>query len=132
MKESTKELLSSLIAGVFFCGAVIVINREVEMPLVQRLCDGCFVAAVMLMGTAGLRYANKQGTFDMMAFGMRSVFFTAFPSARPVDERVNEDYVAYSERKRVGRKSPKMQLLAGTIYLAVSVVLLLVYSLLAG
>lgn len=131
MKKETKELLAYLISGIVICVAVIIINWQTQMLFVHRLCDGCFVAAVALLGTAGLRFANKQGTFDMMAFGVRTVFYTAFPAARPTNELRDEDYVGYSERKRAARKSPKQQLIAGLVFLVLSVALLGVYTLVA-
>lgn len=100
----------------------------------RMLCDGCFVAAAMLLGSGGLKFARNQGTFDMMTYSMKSVFHLHFPFAKmnsPLEER-EEDFVEYKERKRAKRKPASDLLWSGLIYLIASVVFLVLYLLTAG
>ncbi len=127
MTEKQKEFLANLIAGLLISLFVVFMNREMEYPLTQRLCDGFFVAGVILMGTGGLKYFRNQGAFDMVAYSVKSVFTIHWPSNRLEQPEKNESFLDYRERKAAVRKSPNPILVAGGIYLALAVIMLALY-----
>ena len=67
--------------GVLLCAMVIFINRDQGYGLLRQLCDGCFVAAVLLLGAGVLRYVTNQGAFDVLGYGLQSVFHLHVPGA---------------------------------------------------
>ena len=74
MSKRLKSFLISLLVGVLLCAMVIFINRDQGYGLLRQLCDGCFVAAVLLLGAGVLRYVTNQGAFDVLGYGLQSVF----------------------------------------------------------
>lgn len=88
------------------------------------LCDGAFVAAVMLLGVGGLRLAANKGTFDVAGFGAKVAVDTALPFLQHKKETILE----YKERKAQARKSPAPLLIAGGCWLALSLVFLALYT----
>ena len=55
--------------------------RDQGYGLLRQLCDGCFVAAVLLLGAGVLRYVTNQGAFDVLGYGLQSVFHLHVPGA---------------------------------------------------
>ena len=108
------------------CAAIVVYYRwNPERLLFHQLCDGAFVAGVILVGIGGLKFARNGGTFDIMVWGLDSVVRTTFPWM--LKERQDVDFVAYKERKRESRQSAKPELLSGAVYLVLSLIFLVIY-----
>ncbi|MCD7755185.1 MAG: DUF3899 domain-containing protein [Firmicutes bacterium] len=128
MSERGKQFLISMGVGLAVAIGVFFLNSQDLESIAGRISDGCFVAAVVLLGFGGLVFARNQGTFDMMAYSVSSVFRIHVPGSAIGKEK--EDFADYKERKAAARKSPSGMLLAGVIYLVVSLVLLGVYYLL--
>lgn len=123
MSEKLRDLLTHLAAGAIMSAAVFFLNRGRGYPPVQCLCDGFFVAAVLLLGIGGIRAAANQGTFDVMGFGLR----TAINTALPVLHWEKETMEQYRARKTQERKTPAGLLRAGAVYLLLSLVTLFFY-----
>ena len=107
---------------------VIFINRDQGYGLLRQLCDGCFVAAVLLLGAGVLRYVANQGAFDVLGYGLQSVFHLHVPGASIGNARDQETMETYRERKAKKRKSPAGMLFAGLVWLALSAVLLILFE----
>lgn len=121
-------------SGAVIATAVAILGWTRGHSLLRVLCDGCFVAAVMLLGSGGLKFARNQGTFDMMTYSLKSVFHLHYPFSKmnsPLEER-EEDFMDYKERKRAARKPASELLWSGLAYLAASAVFLVIYLLTAG
>lgn len=121
-------------AGAVIATAVAILGWTRGHSWLRMLCDGCFVAAVLLLGSGGLKFARNQGTFDMMAYSMKSVFHLHYPFSKmnsPLEEK-EEDFMDYKERKRAQRKPADELLWSGLIYLIGSAVFLALYLLTAG
>lgn len=134
MSDKQKGFLLHITTGAVIAVAVATLGWTRGHTVLRMLCDGCFIAAVVLLGSGGLKFARNQGTFDMMTYSIKSVFHLHFPFAKmnsPLEER-EEDFVDYKERKRAKRKSPADMLWAGLVYLVLAVVFLVIYLLAAG
>ena len=120
MSKRLKSFLISLLVGALLCAMVIFINRDQGYGLLRQLCDGCFVAAVLLLGAGVLRYVTNQGAFDVLGYGLQSVFHLHVPGASIGNARDQETMETYRERKAKKRKSPAGMLFAGLVWLALS------------
>lgn len=128
MSKRLKSFLISLLVGALLCAMVIFINRDQGYGLLRQLCDGCFVAAVLLLGAGILRYVTNQGAFDVLGYGLQSVFHLHVPGASIGNARDQETMETYRERKAKKRKSPAGMLFAGLVWLALSAVLLILFE----
>ena len=126
MNGKVRELLVYLAIGAVIAAAVLALNLNREYGVLRSLCDGLFVAAVLLLGVGGIKAARNKGTFDVAGFGLRSVVDMTIPALRREEP---EDMQQYRERKALERKSSVGLLLAGGVYLALSVIVLVIYEL---
>lgn len=126
MKPRVKSYLMNLAVGLCFGILTFVLNSQDSDILVRRLCDSCFVPAVLLLGYGGLVFCRNQGTFDVMTYGVRSVFHTHVPGASIGNAR-EESFREYQDRKSAKRKSPAGSLLAGLTFFAPAVILLILF-----
>lgn len=129
MKETRKSFLISLLAGAVVTAAVCFFNASSGLGAAHLLCDGFFVAAVVVAGSGGLLFVRNQGLFDIMSFGIKSVFQIHWPwtAPRTADEG-KESFFEYKDRKRGQRKSPAGTLLAGAVYVVLAFVMLAAYT----
>ena len=88
------------------------------------LCNGFFVAAVLLLGIGGIKGARNKGTFDVMGYGVKTTVETFIPMLRKNEK---ETFLEYRDRKEGARKPADGLLLAGAVYLALSFIALAVY-----
>ena len=130
MSEKRKSILICLIIGAVICALVVAINWKMEQHILRRLSDCTFVAAVMLLGSGGLKFARNQGTFDIMSYGLKSAFQIHFPFSKmdkPLSAR-QESFADYKERKRQKRKGASDLFWAGLV----SIVFTVLYSVIVG
>lgn len=116
----------------FICGAVIAVGiimiTDRQLGLVSALCDGFFVAGVLILGSGGLKFVRNQGQFDLITYGVSHWFTNRWNGLSPMSqEHRNEDLAEYKERKREERKSPLGLVVAGAIYLVLAGIMLLFY-----
>lgn len=128
MSKKLKSFLISLAVGAALCALVIFINRDQGYGMPRRLCDGCFVAAVLLFGVGVLRFVANQGAFDVLGYGVQSVFHLHVPGASIGNARDQETMQDYRDRKAKKRKSPAGLLYASLVWLAVSVLFLIAFE----
>ena len=126
MTEKRKKILINLIIGLVVAVAVFIFRRDREFPLIHLLCDCCFTAGVLLLGMGGLKLARNAGTFDIAIYGIDSALRITLPWV--MKEKKDEDFVAYKERKLEERKPAGDMLIAGGIYMALALILLVIYS----
>lgn len=128
MTDKQKSIVTDFVLGLAAVVLVIYLNRDQGYPVVHLLCDGFFVAAVLLLGSGGLVICRNKGAFDMMGYGVKSVVNMVIPATRLGGPEQDEDYPTYCQRKAAERKPAPHLLVAGGIYLALSVVCMVIYS----
>jgi len=134
MEDRRKAFIIDLVFGAVIVAFVAIVTAKRQHSLVHLLSDGCFTAAVLLLGTGGLKFVRNEGMFDIFSYSMKSVFTIHFPSSKmnsPLQEK-KESFVDYKERKKQTRKPPHDLLWAGLVYFALTVVLIAVYLLVPG
>ena len=126
MSEQRKSFWINLAIGAVIAGLAYAFaaSVEVEGGLVQKLCDACFVAGVMLTGSAGLSFVRNQGMFDIFSYSFRGLFGVRLP-AWSADR--DENFAEYKEKKKAKRKAPWGILMAGLVWLAAALLLLVIY-----
>ena len=128
MTNKQKTYVTEAILGLVIMAYVVMVNWDSGHSLVHMLCDGSFVAAVLLLGTGGILYCKEKGAFDIFGYGMKSALGLLVPGVSVLDDGTREDYFTYCERKAKERKKRHQPLLVGTCYLVLSLVLMVVYS----
>ena len=124
----SKSFRVMLLVGFAIFAAVLIMDLTRGNSIVRSLCDGFFVAGMLVMGMSGLMFAGNEGVFDIFGFGISHLFTTRWPglSTMPDDHR-KEKYVDYKARKRKNPSKPLPVLLAGAIYMVLAVLMLAVY-----
>ena len=130
MTERTKSILKSGIFAIAVGALVFFTNPQGSGDLFRRICDAFFTPGALLLGSAGLTWCRNRGTFDLLTYGVTSVFHTHVPGAsigHARDEK--EDFITYRDRKAASRKPPYGTLWVGLALTALSVVLVVIYEL---
>ena len=120
MSPKRKSYLISMAVGLAMGILTFLVNSQDSDILIRRLCDSFFVPAVMLLGYGGLVFCRNKGTFDVLTYGVKSVFHTHVPGASIGNAR-DESFREYQDRKTAKRKHPTGSLWAGLTYLALAV-----------
>ncbi len=127
MKEKQRDFLIYLAVGAVIAAAVFALNMSRDYEVTRCVCDGLFVAAAMLLGIGGIRGVRNRGAFDVTGYGIKTALETALPILRHGNGK--ETMGDYRQRKAAERKSARGMLLAGAVYLVLSLAALAVYSL---
>lgn len=127
MSEKKRDFLLYLLIGAVIAAAVFALNLSRGYEVTRCVCDGFFVAAVMLLGIGGIRGVRNRGAFDVAGYGVKTALETALPVLRHGNERETMD--DYRQRKAAERKGSRGILLAGAVYFVLSLAALAVYSL---
>lgn len=130
MTERAKSILKSAIFAVAVGALVFFTNPQGSGDLFRRICDAFFTPGALLLGSAGLTWCRNRGAFDLLTYGITSVFHTHVPGAsigHARDEK--EDFITYRDRKAASRKPPYGTLWVGLVLTALSVVLVVIYEL---
>ena len=127
MKTRNKDIILGLVVGAIVFAAVLIINpQEAYGDLILRICDGFFVATVVVLGFGGLVWCRNKGAFDMITFGVSTAFHLHYLFSKNLYEE-KEDFYGYKQRKAAARKPVTGILIAGAIYLGLSLVMLAIY-----
>ena len=129
MTARTKSILKSGIFAIAVGALVFFTNPQGSEDLFRRICDAFFAPGALLLGSAGLTWCRNRGAFDLLTYGVTSVFHTHVPGAsigHARDEK--EDFLTYRDRKAASRKPPFGTLWVGLVLTALSVVLVVIYE----
>ena len=92
----------------------------------QILSDAFFVSGILMSLFAGMLYVSGEGALVGIGFVLRNAVLTFFPMGRARQER----YADYRERKmrEIKKKNDSCILITGLIFLAIGIVLTLIWS----
>ncbi len=125
MTEQRKEFLLDLAVGGVAAIVMIAVEFARGRDILTALCNGFSVPAVFLLGIGGLKGLRNKGAFDVMGYGLKSTVETFIPMLRKNEK---ETFLDYRERKESSRKSSLGLLKAGAVYLALSVIMIIIYE----
>ena len=127
MTDHKTRLIAGLVSGLVLAAGTAALRGLFTAPeaaeRVRCLCDGFFVAAVLLGGLGGLTWVRNQGVFDSAVYSVKTAFSVRWRMFGDYRESREE----YQDRKAKGRGPAGPLLLAGGVYLLVSVALLAGY-----
>lgn len=138
------SLPAALVGGAVIAAAVCALNVGRGYGWSRSVCDGLFVAAVMLLGVGGIQAVSSRGAFDVAGYGLHMTLELIFPFLRRTEEGYpmekghsrekersgeKEDIHQYRARREAQRKSPAGLLLAGGVYFILSLAALAIYEL---
>ena len=126
MSEKKKSFLLNLLVGALLAAAVFALNMSRGYGTLRSLCDGTFVASVVLLGIGGIKGVRNKGAFDVTGYGVKTALETAFPILRRDGKRETMD--DYRQRKADERRSSSGMLLAGAVYFVLALVSLALYQ----
>ena len=129
MKKKLKITLISSGAGLALAVIIAavrgVFTADSAKEILLSLTDGSFVSAILLLGVGLLLYSGNGGTFDMLAYGTKTLF-SVFQSDQKRKER--ESFAEYRARKSETPKPVLPFLIAGLFCLALSLCLYVGYA----
>ena len=129
MSDFAKRLLTDLGIGlvcVVICAMCFgLFSTESATEFLRILSDCFFLAAVLMLATGGLTFTKNGGVWDGIGFS----FKTAVARVRGNFEQDHMTFAQYrEEREQKSSRSPKSALIAGVIYLALSLAVLAAYN----
>lgn len=128
MSDSRKTYLIELIIGTvvaIVASAVLGIFKvETLKDGLRFACDGFFFAAAIFLMSGGLTFTSNGGAMD----GLFYTFKIGISRMKRDYEDSRITFAEYREQRQEKAKSPKIELLTGLTLLAVSVLILIVYS----
>lgn len=117
LRSVRKFLVPALVGALISVGIVFIASRGSSRSFSYHLCNGLFVAAVILMGIGGLTMINKQGLFDIILFGFRQIRQILFSGAgTDGSKKVDRDFNAFKKEKFAKRVGLWNWLLVGLFY----------------
>lgn len=132
-KENGKIWLITGLVGVAIFAVVSVLRYKSYMTydpenavLLKSLCDGCCIAAFVMIGIGLMTWASNTGFFDIFGYAAHSLLVLFTPLRKPQE---HETFVEYKERKDGDRKKPLVcMVVIGLIFAALAVLLLFLYN----
>ena len=131
MSINRKDIIVSAVCGLMFVLFVFYGSDEQNFTVVHRLCNGFFVAGMMLGGAGVILHCASKGAFDLFGYSAReglNLIMPIFGSNPLTAEGKRESYYEYCTRKREEPRKPIGHLLiVGGGYLLISGILLIVH-----
>ena len=119
MSESQKSILVDLLLGLVISVSIFVLKFDAGYSALHLLSDCTFVPAVVLLGLGGLRLCVNSGSLDMLGYGFSTLRDT-FRNFGKINAGPSEDYFSYTQRVAGERKPYGHYLIAGVVFLILS------------
>lgn len=113
-KRHVTETIVSLIIGLTLFFVITGVNgvyggKLSDVEVARFLCDGFFVAGVVLLGFAALYWASDKGAFDGLKFSFTSFFRLHFSTHR-YDWKEKESFQEYKEKDTFRREEKEKRI----------------------
>ena len=131
MSENQKSILVDLLLGLAIAVAIFLWKFSAGYAMLHLLSDCTFVPGVILLGMGGLRLCVNSGSLDMLGYGF-STLRNNLRNIGRMDGGPKEDYYSYSQRVAEERKPCGHYLIAGAVFLVISIGLVAAYSLIGS
>jgi len=123
-----KHFIKTMVSGAIITAAVIALSISRGKGVLHALCDGFFVAGILLLCYAGLVFSTHQGTFDIFGYGISHLFKIRWPGFSTMsEEHEKEKFADYRMRVSAKRKYPFGILIAAGFYAVIAVIIFIIY-----
>lgn len=130
MTDKRKDLIVTAASGLLIIAFVYFNTADFGYSIVHRICDGCFVTGVMLFGAGIILHCSNKGALNLFGYSAKFGLSLIVPVGKNpwTANGERETYYDYCERKAKQEPKPISHLLiVGGAYLAIAVVLLIIY-----
>lgn len=114
-----------------------ILSQSDAAKVCRILCDGCFLASVLLIGLGLMTFISAEGTFDILSYGILC-FAGLFKSRNEKSKtesavsgeeepKSRTDFFAYKQSKSGSRSAQWYLVFVGLIYLAFSFLFMFAY-----
>lgn len=134
MTNKAKNLIITFMLGLIVVFICCISPSSSDTPVLNRLIDGCFVSGVLIGGAGVMAFCSSRGAFDIFGYGIMYGVSLILPVGKNpwLSNGNRESYYDYRERKREKKRKPfGAMLIIGGVYLALSVLLLIPYSIMS-
>lgn len=122
MSERRKSYLITLCFAAVITGGVIYFSLS-RYNVIDSICNGLFVAAVLVGGCGLLAFANKHGAFDMFTFAVSWLIHIRYLFKKG---EKRETYAEYKVRKSGERTYSVSPLIVGALLFGLSLVVFMI------
>lgn len=127
MKNGWKILITAVIASVM--AFLVMLARNIfavteTYEIMKALCDGFFVAGILVLSFGLLVVASNGGTFDMVKYGVFSLFAVFM---KDVTKRKYRTFYDYRKAMQENKRSFSYLIIVGVAFMIIAVVFLLLY-----
>lgn len=120
--------LSAVVLLVVIAIGLEVFSQESAYDTIVTICNSFFIVGVVFLGVGGLMFAANEGSFDMIKYGISSVFTMLDPRKMKGHEKFHE----YRERMQQKKVEFVHFLIIGAVFLVLSIIFLGISSLIGG
>ena len=100
-----------------------IFSQTAPVDVFHILCDSFFVVGVVITSAGLLVFSSNEGTFDMLVYGVKS-FVSMF---RQKSVKKYDTFYDYRESRADKKFSFGFMLLCGLVFIAISMIMLLMY-----
>ena len=107
-------------------------NFSFSLPLelfIRILCDGFFVSGMILFSIWLIAWGWYHGLLDIFLYSF-ALMFSPFQKEPDKRNKETRDFVTYQQHKKLERRQPTHLLIVGAIFLAISILLYVLFILL--
>ena len=128
MKTNRKDLILSVTIGLMIVMISFTLSAERGYTLVHRLSDGCFSAGILLCGIGGIFFCSNKGAFNLLGYTASRAFKVITGFGKDPSENEHDGYYNYCvAQAEKGDKPFAHLLIGGALFLAASIVFLVIY-----
>ncbi len=126
VKQYLTAALLGLLAAAFAAYITGIADAKTAKEAAKAVCDGLFVAAVLLLSGGGFAFVSNEGGFDLLSYGGRQLAKVMKPGRY---EREHTSYTDYVLQRRKKDKRPWLHIIiVGCGYLLMAFIALAIYS----
>ena len=126
-KKALPYIITAVIGVIIFIIIICVKNiwdAGEAYVVMQILSDAFLVPGVLLAGLGLIIFASNGGVFDMLAYGIMTIFWTL---QRDPTKRRYKDFYEYREAQKGKKRGMAFMLIVGSAFILLAIIFLIVY-----
>lgn len=136
-KRFKKDLITALITltvTAILVGLLVFISikdqlkAKPELLIAQVLTDAFSISGVLGICFFGLAFVSSKGAFDLLSYSVKLIFLNAFRPKYRKDSFPKTFYDYKVKKDSLDRRAPLMMLFIALAYLAIGIIMLVIYN----